>query len=206
MVQIATAQRRPAASPAADARRREILAAASAAFRRKGLAATGMREIAAETGMTAGNLYYYFRSKQELLAFCQETTVDALLAEAQSIAAEELGAAEKLRRAIVAHVVCLNETYPGSLAHLEIEALEPGRREPLARRRKQYERVIANFVAAGVASGELVPRDPGLVARALLGALNWTVKWFSAEGEKSASEVGGELAALFLDGLARRAA
>ncbi|MEO8277220.1 MAG: helix-turn-helix domain-containing protein, partial [Thermoanaerobaculia bacterium] len=44
----------------ADARRREILAAASRLFRREGLASAGMREIAAELGMTAGNLYYYF--------------------------------------------------------------------------------------------------------------------------------------------------
>ena len=37
---------------------------------------------------------------------------------------------------------------------------------------------------------------------ALLGALNWTVKWFEAEGRKSAAEVGREFAALLVDGLA----
>ncbi len=193
---------RPEASgAAADARRREILAAASTLFRRQGLAATGMREIAAELGMTAGNLYYYFRGKEELLAFCQETTLDGLLAEAERIAALGLPAAEKLRRLIVSHVVTLNETYPGSLAHLEIETLAGERRAPLSRKRKRYERMLSSMIEQGVAAGELAPREPRLAVLALLGALNWTVKWYSPRGAKSAAEVGAAFADLFLDGL-----
>jgi AcrR family transcriptional regulator len=186
---------------AAGARRREILAAASTLFRRQGLAATGMRDIAAELGMTAGNLYYYFRGKEELLAFCQETTLDELLAEAERIAAFDLPAAGKLRRLVVAHVVTLNETYPGSLAHLEIETLGGERRAPLERKRKRYERVLAALVEGGIAAGELAPRDPRLAVLALLGALNWTVKWYSPRGAKRAAEVGEAFADLFLDGL-----
>ena len=69
MVQTANAPRPEPSGPAADARRREILAAASRLFRERGLHDAGMREIAAALGMTAGNLYYYFGSKQELLAY-----------------------------------------------------------------------------------------------------------------------------------------
>ncbi len=206
MVQTSASLRQEASGPAADLRRREILSAASAVFRRKGFAATGMREIAAELGMTAGNLYYYFSGKRDLLAFCQETTLDELLSGAETIRGRELPTIEKLRRVVVAHVVCLNETYPGSLAHLEIEALDPGRRAPLERKRKRYERLLAELVATGVECGELAPRPPRLVALALLGALNWTVKWFSPAGDKSATEVGEEFASLFLDGLRREPA
>ena len=44
-------------------RKRQILEAASRVFRRKGLHGTGMRDIATELGMHAGNLYYYFPNK-----------------------------------------------------------------------------------------------------------------------------------------------
>jgi TetR/AcrR family transcriptional regulator, cholesterol catabolism regulator len=185
----------------AEERRREILAAASRVFRRKGFAATGMRDVAAELGMTAGNLYYYFAGKQEILAFCQEATLDELLSRAGGIVALDLPAAERLALLVRAHVTCLNETYPGSLAHLEIEALAPARRAPLASKRRRYERTIGALIAAGVASGELRAVDPRLATLALLGALNWTVKWFSPDGALGAAAVGDEFAHLFLDGL-----
>ena len=80
-------QTSPAASPLpapgatrADLTRRRILEAASRVFQRQGLAATGMRDIAAELGMHVGNLYYYFEDRRDLLAFCQETTLERLLA------------------------------------------------------------------------------------------------------------------------------
>jgi TetR/AcrR family transcriptional regulator len=205
MVQNATASRPEASGPTAGARRREILSAASRLFRTKGLHGAGMREIAAELGMTAGNLYYYFPSKQALLAYCQEATLDALLAGSdEEDPGARGGAAARLRRLIEAHVVCLNETYPGSLAHLETEELAPGQRQELLAKRKRYERRIAGLVEAGIRSGELRPCDPQLAARALLGAVNWTVKWFSDEGEKSAAEVGSAFADLFLDGMRTR--
>lgn len=200
MVQILSAR---SAVPArgADLRRREILAAASRVFRHKGFAAAGMRDVAAELGMTAGNLYYYFAGKEEILAFCQQATLDDLLARAAEIVALDLPAAERIRRLVAAHVTCLNETYPGSLAHLEIEALAPDHRAPLAAKRKRYEQAIAALLAEGVESGELRVVDSRLATLALLGALNWTVKWFSPDGARTAAEVGAEFAEIFLSGL-----
>jgi TetR/AcrR family transcriptional regulator, repressor for uid operon len=49
-------------------RRSEILAAAQACFARAGFHQTSMQEICAEAGMSPGNLYRYFRSKEEIIA------------------------------------------------------------------------------------------------------------------------------------------
>ncbi len=165
-----------------------------------------MRDIAAALGMTAGNLYYYFPSKQDLLAYCQEATLDELLRRAARDREQRAEAADaKLRDLIAAHVEVLNEATPGSLAHLEIDAVPTARRAPLLARRKRYERIIRGRIEEGIAAGVFRAVDPSLAALALLGALNWTVKWFETGGRKSAAEVGREFATLLVDGLARGA-
>lgn len=50
-----------------NARRRQIRDAANRCFARKGIHATTMREIFAEAGLSAGAVYNYFRTKEELI-------------------------------------------------------------------------------------------------------------------------------------------
>jgi TetR/AcrR family transcriptional regulator, transcriptional repressor of aconitase len=50
-----------------DARRRQIREAANRCFARKGVQATTMREIFAEADLSAGAVYNYFRTKDELI-------------------------------------------------------------------------------------------------------------------------------------------
>ena len=202
MVQSATARRLEASGPGAEKRRREILGAASRLFRARGLHATGMREIAAALGMTAGNLYYYFPSKQDLLAYCQEETLGQLLDLARGGASGPRRTPDqRLRDLIEGHVTVLNEATPGSLAHLEVNEVAAARRASLLARRRSYETAIRRLIDAGVAAGTFRPVDSRLATLALLGALNWTVKWFQPDGRKSATEVGREFADLLLRGL-----
>jgi hypothetical protein len=43
--------------------------------------------------------------------------------------------------------------------------------------------------------------DPKVSALAILGAVNWTVKWFRPDGPKTAREIGREMAGLLARGL-----
>lgn len=202
MVQIAATDS-PITLRAAD-RKREILAAASRVFRKKGLHAAGMRDIAAELGMHVGNLYYYFRNKEELLAFCQEDALAGLAALVEESAALEGDADQRLRYLIVGHVALLNETTPGSLAHLEVEALSEPWQARIVALRDDYERAIRQIISEGRASGVFRQVDPNTASLAILGALNWTVKWFRSGGQKTAAEIGSEFADLLVGGLLSR--
>src|SRR5262245_65574907 len=57
----------------------EILKAAAAAFRRLGYHGATVEEIAAALQMKKGNLYYYFRNKEEILFACHQYSLDRLL-------------------------------------------------------------------------------------------------------------------------------
>jgi len=54
-------------TPRAQQTRAAIVEAALALFRERGYEATTMREIAARAGVSTGNAYYYFGSKEELI-------------------------------------------------------------------------------------------------------------------------------------------
>ena len=51
-----------------EERRQQIRAAAARCFARKGIQATTMREIFAEAGLSAGAVYNYYRTKDDLIA------------------------------------------------------------------------------------------------------------------------------------------
>lgn len=51
----------------ADARRQQIIDAAYRCFARKGFHQTTMRDIYAEAGLSAGAVYHYFASKEEII-------------------------------------------------------------------------------------------------------------------------------------------
>jgi len=185
-------------------KKRDILTAASRVFREKGLHAAGMRDIAAELGMAVGNLYYYFQDKEELLAFVQESSLSGLLDMAARVRALDLRVDQKVWLLLEEHVVRLNdpeEGTPGSLAHLEVEALGERYRLAVMAQRDEYERVLRRLIEEGMDREVFRPVDAKVAALALLGAVNWTVKWFRPEGGKSAREIGREAAALLVQGL-----
>ena len=59
-------------APRRDNRRPQLLDAAARNFRDQGYAAASMRDIAADAGMKAGSMYYYFASKADLLLAVHE--------------------------------------------------------------------------------------------------------------------------------------
>ncbi|HKQ61245.1 MAG TPA: hypothetical protein VJS92_08125, partial [Candidatus Polarisedimenticolaceae bacterium] len=68
----------------------------------------------------------------------------------------------------------------------------------------RYERELRRLIAAGVRAGAFARHDATLVTRAILGAANWSARWFRPEGPHSASAVADALAGYLVDGLAAR--
>jgi AcrR family transcriptional regulator len=184
-----------------SARRREILGAAARAFRDRGFAATGMREIASEADLSTANLYHYFRGKHEILYFCQEASLDRLLATLQAVRRSSRPSAGKLRDVIAAHIRCLLGELEGATAHLDVEDLPTPLKRRIIARRDRYERGIRRLVADGVAAGEFVECDAELVTRAMLGAANWTARWFRPQGTCTPAAVGTAFADYLVRGL-----
>ena len=171
-------------------KRLSILRAAAQAFRLTGFADTGMREIAALARVSPGTLYYYFANKRELLFFCQDYSLECLIAFAEDISSQRLRPDEKLRRIIDRQVQFMLDEVDGAAAHLEIDALPVLMRDRIIKKRDAYEALVRKIINDGIRSRAFRRVDAGVVTRALLGAVNWTARWYRPSGPMPASEVG----------------
>lgn len=185
-------------------RRREILEAASSVFRERGFHEAGMREIAETLGVAVGKLYYWFDGKQAILAFCQEDCLRGLLRVADRVDALGCGPGERLHHLVVGHLRQLNEWTPGSLAHLEVESLEGPHRSRILGLRDRYEGRVRRLIADGVRDGTFRDVDPKVTALAVLGAANWSVKWYRPGGRLPLWRIAASFADQLVRGLLSR--
>jgi TetR/AcrR family transcriptional regulator len=183
------------------ARRLDILRAAGREFRTRGYAETGMRDIAAAAALSPANLYNYFHGKHDLLFFCQDNSLDRMIAALDKARNMRTSAALKLRTVIVSHLRCVLDEVEGSAAHLLTTALPPRQQRYLVAKRDKYEEGVRQLIVVGMRTGEFAPCDPALAVRAILGSLNWSVQWFSPEGPLSAAEIAEKFAGYLIRGL-----
>ncbi len=183
----------PATAPAApreDGPKARILRAAAAQFRRRGFHRTTMQEVAAAAGLTKGTLYYYVRSKQALLYEIVEHTLDQALPRLEEIAASPVPASERLRQAVRLHILTLAEDHDNVACFVEEgRSLAPRYRSAHLARRDRYEALFRRIVEDGIARGEFAPTDVRLAGLAVLGMVNWMVRWYRAHGQRSAEEI-----------------
>lgn len=179
----------------------DILGAAAQVFRKRGFAGAGMREIAAAADLSAATLYHYFRSKDEILYFCQDRTLDRTL-DALELARKTRGpVAERMLALAITHVLCLIEGVEGTAAHFEVDPVTPGLREAITAKRERYKNGISALISLGIRRKEFRRCKPNFAMRGFLGALNWTPHWFQPEGPHSAQEVARHVAEYAVAGL-----
>jgi AcrR family transcriptional regulator len=87
---------RTARSRKGEETRERILATALRLFRERGYQETTMRAIADDAGVSLGNAYYYFASKEHLIQAFYARTVDAHLARIGPVLAKERDFAKRL--------------------------------------------------------------------------------------------------------------
>lgn len=74
-----------------ERRRQQILDAAQTIFARKGLHATTMQDVFAESGLSAGAVYRYFKSKNDIIeALTNDATVDLRAALSEAVYSDPL--------------------------------------------------------------------------------------------------------------------
>ncbi|HXD73447.1 MAG TPA: TetR/AcrR family transcriptional regulator [Vicinamibacterales bacterium] len=183
------------------ATRIDILKSASAAFRRFGYHGATVEQIAAALQMNKGNLYYYFRSKEEILFACHEYSHDRLQELMDQTCRGTAPPEAKLRRLIHAAVHVILDELHGTALLVDLEALTPAHRRAVITRRDKFDHGMRMILEEGIATGAFKTTNPKLIGFAMLGAVNWIAKWFNPNGPSTSDEIATRFADYLIDGL-----
>ena len=167
-----------------DVRWNEIIAVATEVFYEEGYKSSSLQEIADRLQILKGSLYYYIKSKDDLLFEVIRTTHEAGLKNITLLAAGPDDALVRLGRVVSGHVdfVCRNVKPTAVFLH-ELGALNATRRLEVLGEQDAYLGVFRNLITEaqkqGLARTEL---DPGVASLAIIGSLNWIYRWFRPGG------------------------
>jgi AcrR family transcriptional regulator len=157
-------------------RREAIIAAAAGAFDAHGYAATTVDEVAARAGISKGNVYNYFRSKEELFEQVFVAVVAGMETDVLQIFREPLPADEKLKRLL--DYRCVSMADSERIGRLVLEFWATAAREQRGHLattlRQMYDRwreQVAGVLAEGVSQGQFRPEVDVALAAALIAAL-----------------------------------
>src|SRR6185436_7767475 len=187
-----------------SSRRIESLRSAVEAFRRRGFHGASMDQIARSLGMQKGNLYYYFKSKEAILFFCHDYSLDILLERLREVEREQAPPALRLRRLIVAFVHMILDDLHGTALTMDLQALTRAHLRSVVRKRDRFDRGVRAVIEAGIRHGVFKDGDPKLLAFAILGAGNWITRWYDPAGPASSDEIATAFADYLVGGLERR--
>jgi TetR/AcrR family transcriptional regulator, cholesterol catabolism regulator len=168
----------------------DLMDAAAEIFAAKGVRASNLEELAAEFGVTKPALYYYLRSKQQLLWMIFQHILDIYTQQATAIVAEPTDVRAKLRTLVVAHAGAVIEHRAYTTIFFREQAqLSTHERRQLRAQIREYERVFERLYEEGVRSGIFRDLDVHAVVGGILGMCNWLYQWYDPRGRVKPQEI-----------------
>lgn len=184
-----------------EAKRQAVLSIAAQLFNEQGYHATSLEEIAGLLHITKPTLYYYFRSKDDILLGCVRRGLELVL---QGIAeAREAGgdSVQQLRACMQIYADIVMQPFGMCLIRVGDQDLKQASRKELRRVKADIDRAFRGLVAQCLAEGYIRPCDPKITAFAIAGALSWIGRWYRDDGAYSSEQIAEQTIDLLLDGM-----
>ncbi|MEH6635096.1 MAG: TetR/AcrR family transcriptional regulator [Halioglobus sp.] len=188
-----------------DAKRMAILSQAAKLFNYKGSRATTLRDIAESLGLTKTSLYYYVKTKEELIYQCYMAALEHHHNNLDEIEKRHSSALDRASAFFLQHFDNWLAAQEGRGPHiailLEIAALKgPHRKEVEASYIEMFKR-IRQYVRQGMQDGSLRQGESTSITRAILGSVDWTFSWLHNIPLEQVNETAKQALDVILHGL-----
>lgn len=190
-------------------RKTQILDAATKVFSRMGLYQARMDDIVAESGLSKGALYWYFKSKDEIITAILESLFNREMTELQGLLEIEGPVSERLlefTRHTAAEIKMMTHLAPILYEFYALAFRNKAVRKALQADLRRYLTLTGPLIQQGIDRGEFRPIDARLGANALAAIIEGTLLLWVFDPDSIDLEPQIEAAAgIFLDGLKTRA-
>ena len=180
-------------------RREELLRVSARLFREKGFDGTSIRDISSAAGMHSGSPFYHFKTKQDILLAVMEHGLAEGLRRLEDAIAEPGTAEQRLRRMIRAQLGTILEDGNDFIPVLlyDWRSLTEANQRRIIALNDRYDALWQRLIDDLKREGHM-PGDAQLVRLLVLGAVNWTGRWYRDGGRLSLDEIADGTARLFL--------
>jgi len=183
-------------------RRTEILEKAASLFRKRGFAATSMRDIARAMGMESASLYNHIKSKQEILEALLMPLAKTYTKGITNIAHSPLTSIQKLERIIADQIqITIENTDAVSLVPNEWVHLESNTKSEYLKLRNFYEKAFKDTFEQAIQDGYLKPVNVEIATFSILSTLRWLYSWYDKNKKINPLELETELITNLIGGL-----
>ena len=195
------ARAREMTTPRYDAQFEQILDVGAEIFSQKGYHDASIRAIAERAGMSLAGLYYYFRSKEELLFLIQDHAFGSILANLEETLQGVTDPREKLRRIVLNHF----RYFIRHMAYQKVCAFEQEILQDkdyyaaVEKKRRRYFELVRE-VLREVSGRQEFPIKLGAIALFLFGAMSWIHMWYNPKKDGKPEDMAHTLTDLFLHG------
>ena len=174
----------------------EIITVSAGLFSKKDYRGTTLADIATELHVTQAALYFYIKSKHDILYAICKTALNQYDEGIEEIINTDKRPEEKLRDIIFFSVNLFSKSGDIITVYLSEEnELPPAQRRYMRKKRKEIEERIRGLLYEAVEQGTFREMDVPMTTRAIYGMCNWLANWYRTDGEYSADEI----AQIFVD-------
>jgi AcrR family transcriptional regulator len=164
-----------------DAKRSAILSQAAKLFNGRGSRATTLLDIAQSLGLTKTSLYYYVKTKEELIYQCYLASLDSIISGLDSIERDLDTGLERTQAVMRGHFNQWREAHEGRRNHnaalLEIASLKDQHREDVERRYIEMFLRMRGYIRDGIKDGSIRPLDSTAATLGLVGSMQWSFNY-----------------------------
>ncbi len=182
-----------------EKRSSSILRAASKVIARDGFEGASVRAVAARGKIGLSGVYYYFRSKEELLYAIQHNAFSTLVQSLEERLSRSSSPQERLKAVIDNHFqFFVNNMDDLKVCVHEIESLSGKYYKSVLKIRQEYFRLVRRIVA-GVFRGSAYETD--LATLFLFGSLNWVYMWYDPKKNANIDKLSSQFLRVYLNGV-----
>ncbi|HRP27545.1 MAG TPA: TetR/AcrR family transcriptional regulator [Burkholderiaceae bacterium] len=188
-----------------EVKRLAVLSAAAQLFNERGYHATSLDDIAARLNVTKPTLYYYVKSKDQILLGCVNQGLAMTLEGIEASRKAGGKALDQLIACMRVYASIVTMDFGMCLIRVGDEELPADSRRELRRLKAAIDMEFRRLVAQGVEEGALEPCDPKMTAFVIAGGLSWIGRWYRPDGGYSPEQIAEQCIRTLLGGVVKRA-